>query len=93
MPAVCRDFRRSYRGAAGLSPAAQRLHDLDDVAFRQLMLAVVAAGHDPTIHFYRYPAIGQALGDEQVGDGAVGGEGEGGAVQSDIHERIVARGR
>ena len=75
------------------SAAAEGVDDLHGIAFRQPMFGMAATRNDLAVDLHRHPAIGQALGDEQFGERAGGGQGERLAVQSDIHVLIVARSR
>lgn len=83
---------RIHSGAWRASATTQRMDDLDDIPIRDDMGSVTAARDDLAVHFHGDPAFGQALGGEQFGEGAGGGQGEQIAVESDIHAGIVARG-
>jgi len=79
--------------AARISESApsEGMHDLDTVARSKFVLAMPAARHDFPVHLDRDPALGQMLGLQERGDGgAVVGEGEGVAIEQDVHARIVA---
>lgn len=71
------------------SAPPQRLHDLHHIPLRQQVLGVAAAGDDLAVDFDRDATGGEALGGEEVDEGAGGGEGKGAAVESDVHGRIV----
>ena len=67
------------------SAAAEGVDDLDHVAVGEDVLGVTAAGDDLAVDLHRDPASGESLRGQQIGQGAGGGEGEGGAVEPDIH--------
>src|SRR5690606_8044855 len=70
--------------------AAERVHDLDTVAFGQFMGGVHAARNDLSVDLDRDPALAEPGLGEQGGDGAWTGQGVAGAVQLDFHAAIVA---
>lgn len=70
------------------SAAAEGVDDLDPVAVRQPVFGMAPTRNDLAVHFHRHPTLGQALGNQQLGEGAGGGKGEWLAVESDIHPRL-----
>jgi hypothetical protein len=74
-----------------VSAPTKGMHDFDHVAIGEQVFGMAAAGDDLAVHLHSDPALDQALGDQQVGEGGGGVQGEELAVESDIHPRIVAR--
>lgn len=63
--------------------SAERMDDLDSIAFLQTMLRMPPARHDLAVHLHRHAALGEALARQKVGDGGNPvGQGERLAVQS-----------
>lgn len=67
------------------------MDDFHHVAIGKGVVGMAAARDDLAVHLHGDPAFGQALGGEQFGDGAGGGQGERVAIESDVHAGIVAR--
>ena len=69
-----RDAIQGIAKAARLtSPTPQRMHDLDHIAIGEQAFGMASARNDLAVDLHRDPAFGQALGDQQVGEGAGGG--------------------
>ena len=66
------------------------MHDLHLVAIVQPVLGVATARDDLAIDLHRHPALGEVFGLEQCGDGGVGFDVAGFAVELDLHAAIVA---
>ena len=77
----------------GCSAATQRMHDFHPVAVGDRMRVVAAARHDLAVDLDRDAAAGKALVGEQLGDRAIAFEGEILAIESDMHDAIVAAPR
>src|SRR5690606_8549707 len=70
--------------------AAERVHDLDAVAFGQLVGGMQAARNDLSVDLDRNPSLAESGLGVQRGDGARPRKLVAGAIQLDFHAAIVA---